>query len=71
MWSILKLNALLPAIIPWIVFFTVHKQKQDEPFFREYFDREYDYIVGKKNWNNVFWYYSLIKIRIVSIFTKI
>ncbi len=49
MWSILKLNALLPAIIPWIVFFTVHKQKQDEPFFREYFDREYDYIVGKKN----------------------
>lgn len=49
MWSILKLNALLPAIIPWIVFFTVHKQRQDEPFFREHFDREYDYIIGKKN----------------------
>ena len=55
--SILKLNALLPAIIPWMVFFTVHKQRHEEPFFRERFDKEYDYIVGKCiiiNWTIMF-----------------
>lgn len=49
MWkaSLLKLNALLPALVPFFVFSWVHRQRHNEPFFRETFDKEYDYIVGK------------------------
>lgn len=45
--SILKLNALLPALVPVFMFIMFNKFKSDEPFFRETFDKEYDYIVGE------------------------
>lgn len=39
--------ALLPAIVPWMVFFMYKGAHRAQPFTTEQFDREYDYIVGE------------------------
>lgn len=44
--SLLKLNALLPALLPLFVFWSANRMRHNTPIDREYFDREYDYIVG-------------------------
>ncbi|KAF7495030.1 Glucose dehydrogenase -like protein [Sarcoptes scabiei] len=43
--SLLKLNALLPALLPLFVFWSANRMRHNTPIDREYFDREYDYIV--------------------------
>lgn len=44
--SLMQLNIVIPALLPAFMFMFLHRMRHETPIDREYFDREYDYIVG-------------------------